>query len=371
MLNWTLKIPDNIEKLSPYVPGKPIEETEREFGISGVIKLASNENPLGPSPLAIASIAKSTQKLNLYPDASHYYLKQNLMSHLGCQFEELSIGNGSNEVIDTLIRAFIKKEQNIVTIPYAFVAYKVCAQLVGCKIIEAEKTSTYSTSIENILKTVDSNTAMVILPNPNNPTGTYFTADEISELASELEKKRVLFVLDCAYEEYVENKAIPKGIDIFRKHSNVVVLKTFSKIYGIAGLRVGYAIADKSIVSIIEKCRAPFNVSTIALEAAKAALDDIAHLEKSKKLNSESKKQLISGFKKLGLEVCELEKGGEGNFLLVDFKKPSHELNTKILKRGVIIRPVANYGLLTHFRVTCGLMSENEKLLEILKEVLK
>ncbi len=373
-LDWTPIIPDNIESLTPYPPGKPIEEAKREFGLENVVKLASNENPLGPSPKALKIIESKMKDLHLYPDGSHYELKSAIAKKYGVTNQEISIGCGSNEMIDLLIRVYCAEESNIVVQEKSFVAYKLCAQLRGCHVIEAKADSDFNVSSHKILKVINPLTRIVFLANPNNPTGTYIERDELHFLAQELDKQKVLLVLDYAYWEYVTNKNIPSPQEMLAEHANVVILQTFSKVYGLAGLRVGYMVARNEITKNIEKSRQPFNVSSLALDAAVAALNDSEFVQKSVDENIKSVSGLKNALKKFNVEVYPKTENEDElpqtNFLLVDFKKPSKDLYPEFLKRGVIIRPVANYGLPTFFRISAGLPGENAKLLQAMSEVL-
>lgn len=364
-MSWNPVVPENIASLVPYPPGKPIEETEREYGISGVVKLASNENPLGPSKLALEAMRKSLNELHLYPDGSHYHLKKTLSEKLGCSSDELSVGNGSNEFIDLLPRAFVPREKNIVIQQAGFVAYKLCAQLQGCGCIEVPIDEDLNVSVDAILSSVNADTRLVCLANPNNPTGNFFNEAEVDRLASELSKRQVLLVLDYAYWEYVTNPAIPDPMQVFRKHPNVIVLRTFSKIYGLAGARVGYMVGDAQIVSTIEKSRQPFNVSSIALRGANAALLDDDHVKRSVALNNSSKAEITRFLEKYPVRVFP----SQGNFLLVDMKRPTKELYVEFLKRGVILRPVTNYGFPNFFRISAGLPEENQKFFAAMESI--
>ncbi len=357
-LSWLPEVPPHIASMVPYPPGKPIEETEREYGITGVVKLASNENPLGPSPKALAAIRETLPQLHLYPDGSHFVLKKSLAERLGCTSEELCIGNGSNEFIDLLPRIFVSRGRNLVTHQAAFVIYKLCAQLQGVQCIEAPIDDKLDVSVDALLATVNADTRLVMLANPNNPTGNFLDADEVDRLAAELGKRQILLVLDYAYWEFVTDKSIPDPMTVYRKHPNVIVLRTFSKVYGLAGTRVGYLIADRKITAMVERTRQPFNVSSVALTAAVAALGDQEHLEASVKLNTSSKAELEMKLARYPLRVYP----SQGNFLLVDMKRPSKELYVEFLKRGVIVRPTANYGFPTFFRISSGLPNENQKL---------
>ncbi|MBI3556334.1 MAG: histidinol-phosphate transaminase [Deltaproteobacteria bacterium] len=316
-LSWNPEVPGHISSLVPYPPGKPIEETEREFGITGVVKLASNENPLGPSPKAMAAIRDALPNLHLYPDGSHFVLKKTLAERLGCSSDELCIGNGSNEFIDILPRVFVSKGRNLVTHKAAFVIYKLCAQLQGVECLEAPIDDNLEVTVDALLGAMNGDTRLVVLANPNNPTGNFLAAAEVDRLATELARRHILLVLDYAYWEYVTDKSIPDPMVVYRKHANVIVLRTFSKVYGLAGTRVGYLIADKKITAMVERARQPFNVSSLALVAAVAALGDHEHLERSVKLNISSKAELEKRLARYPVRVFP----SQGNFLLVDMKR--------------------------------------------------
>lgn len=372
-LDWTPEVPANIATLVPYPPGKPIEETKREYGISEVIKLASNENPLGPSPKALDAIRAAHSGLNLYPDGSHYALKTALASKLGCSVNRISIGNGSNELIDLLIRVFVPPQANVVAQERAFIAYKLCAQLQGCGFSEAPVDSGFRVSADAVLATINDGTRVVFLANPNNPTGSWMGGREVRRLARELDTRKILLALDYAYWEYVTEPSIPDPMALAQEFGNVVVLRTFSKIYGLAGLRVGYAVAAPKIIALLERARQPFNVNALALAGAAAALSDDSFVARSKKLNAEGLAALQGGLARFDVDVYPRERGAkpQGNFLLVDFKRPVQPYFPEFLKRGVIIRPVGNYGLPTFFRITAGKPEENEKLLRAIHEVLR
>lgn len=357
-LTWSPEILPNVASLTPYPPGKPIEETERELGITGIVKMASNENPLGPSPRAMEAIRAAVSNLHVYPDGSHYGLKRAVAKFSNCAAEEIMIGNGSNELLDLLPRAFIPRNRNMVTHKAAFAIYRLVAQLRGCGCIEApidEKSLTVT--VDSVLSSVNADTRMVFLANPNNPTGGALSVDEIDTLAKELDKRHILLVLDYAYWEFVTDKHVPDPMVVWRKFSNVIILRTFSKVYGLAGARVGYMIANRNLVSTVEKCRQPFNISSAALVGAAAALEDQDHVHRSVNLTIESKAELAKGLALYPVHVYP----SQGNFYLVDMHRPSAELYPEFLKRGVIIRPVLNYGLPTCFRVSAGLPKENEK----------
>jgi histidinol-phosphate aminotransferase len=354
-----------IRAVSPYQPGKPIAETERELGISGVIKLASNENPLGPSPRALDALSASMREQHLYPDASHFALKQALTGHLGVALDTLVVGNGSNEIIDLLFRVFVPTTCNAVAPSYSFIAYKLCAQLQGCGYLEAPLAPGFVPQADSILSTVNTSTRLVFLANPGNPTGTYMLRDEVFALAAALEKKHILLVLDYAYWEYVTAKDLPDALEVWERHPNVVVLRTFSKIYGLAGLRVGYAVAHPEVASLLNRARQPFNISAAGLTAAEAALGDTAFVKRAVENNIAGLKQVSEGLGALGYGVVP----SQGNFILFDVARPAAPLFEQFLRKGVILRPVANYGLPQHLRVSIGTPTENAKFLAAAKEL--
>lgn len=361
------KIAPYIESCIPYPPGKPIEELERELGLKDVVKLASNENPLGASPKAVKAIEKSLADLRLYPDANHFYLRQKLSSHLGVDMEEILVGNGSNEIIDFIVRSFCAPGDNVVSCGAAFVAYRVCAQVHGVEYREPPLNTDLMAELEAILKLVDDKTRIIFLPNPNNPTGTYVKRDILKGILQRLAAKNVLVLLDYAYWEYVTADDLPDPMEIYREFPNIVVTRTFSKIYGLAGLRIGYGIAHPDILSPMRKVKMPFNVNNLSLAAAIAALDDLAHVKKSFEINCEGKGLLEKEFSRLGLEYWPTQ----ANFFLVKFTNaPAKEIYEKMLREGLILRPVAGYGLREHLRISIGTEEENRRMIRSLEKFL-
>ncbi len=362
---YSKNFPDHIQKLVPYVPGKPIEETKREFGLKSVVKLASNENPLGSSPKAIKAIKKGLSELHRYPDASAFALKSALAKFLGRKREELLIGNGSNDVIDLIIRCFCKPGEAIITTDAAFVAYEVCAQVQGVRTLKARLDENLVPDSDAIVKLVRDNpdAKLVFLANPNNPTGTYLPNSDLLKLVKRIKEARegMIVVLDYAYWEYVTAQDLTPPEKLYPAFDHVVLLRTFSKIYGLAGLRIGYAVGHPSIFAMIERARQPFNSNSLALIAAEAALQDRAFVKKAFSLNVRERK---AWEKKLeGWKVPFYP--SQGNFLLVNakigFGMSGVELFNHCLREGVILRPVANYGLHDLLRISIGTRSENEK----------
>lgn len=358
-------VPPYIQSCIPYPPGKPIEELERELKLTNVIKLASNENPLGTSPKALAAITGALKDLRLYPDAQHYYLRQKLAEHNGVTFDEVLVGNGSNEIIDFLIRTFCKMGENVISCGAAFVAYRVCAQVHGVEYREPALQKDLIAELDQMIRLMDENTRIIFLPNPNNPTGTYVKRDVLERFLNSLADKPILVVLDYAYWEYVTADDLPDPMELYRRYPNVVVTRTFSKIYGLAGIRVGYGLGHPQILAPMRKVKMPFNVSNLALAAASAALDDIAHVKKSFELNCAGMDFLERNLKRLGLDYWP----SQGNFLLVKTGN-GETVYDAMLRKGVIVRPVSGYGLRDHLRISIGSSEENERLIATLESVL-
>lgn len=366
-----LLVPDYVRTLHPYVPGKPIEETRRQYGLKRVIKLASNENPLGPSPKAVAAIKKALPELHRYPDASGFALKQTLSRHLKVDSAEIVLGNGSNEIIDLLICAYCIPGDAIVTSQAAFVAYKVCAQVHGVRTIETPLTQSLTFDLQAILKRAkeDGRVKFVFIPNPNNPTGTFVEDSELTQFLKELSQIRdgsVLAVLDYAYWEYCTGKELQDPLRYFKQFENVIVLRTFSKIYGLAGTRVGYGIGPKPLISTLNKIREPFNLNSLGLAGAQAALADQAFVKKAQKLNRQGLQFWKSALQEMGITVLP----SLGNFLLADVQSGlglnGNQVFEACLKKGVIFRPVTNYGLPNHLRISVGTPTENRIAAEVL-----
>lgn len=371
-IRMALQVPEYIRSLVPYVPGKPIEETQREFKLKRVIKLASNENPLGPSPKALSAVRKVLKEQHRYPDSNAFYLKSALEKHLRVDTRSILVGNGSNEIIDMLIRTFCVTGDAIVTSRAAFIAYRICAQIHGVRTLESELDPELRFDLNAMLELVrrDERARIVFIPNPNNPTGTWVNEKELRGFLKEVAQIRggsVLVALDYAYWEYVTNREIPDPMKLQSEFPNVVVLRTFSKIYGMAGFRVGYGVATPEIISTLEKVRQPFNINAPALAAAEAALKDKAFVSKARKLNAQGLKFWEKELKKLGIPFWK----SQGNFVLVDVQKglgrTGVEVYQNCLRRGVIFRPVANYGLPGAMRISVGTPAENKAALKALK----
>jgi histidinol-phosphate aminotransferase len=359
-------VPPNVASLTPYIPGKPIEEVERELGISGVAKLASNENALGPSPLALAAARQAAARVHLYPDGSAWALRQALAAKLKVTFEETFVGNGSNELIELMVRTFACDGDEVLTSAQSFVAYRLAAQAHGRLLVEAPMKARFHYDLEAIRARITPHTKLVFLANPDNPTGTWFLEAELIPFL-EAVPARTLVVLDEAYLEFVDAPGFQDSLRLRQRFPNLVILRTFSKIYGLAGLRLGYGVARPELVGFLDRVRAPFNTNLVAQAAGLAALDDHEHVARSRDLVREERPRLAAGLAALGATVVP----SQGNFLLADFPGSNgKELFERLLRQGVVVRPVAGYGFPTCQRITVGLRAENEKCLTALKKVL-
>lgn len=353
--------------IKPYVPGKPIEEVEREYGLKDVIKLASNENPLGPSPLAVDSLQEAASRVQLYPDGSCHYLREELAAHLGLEPKNLIIGNGSDEILKLVAETFINEGDEAVMANPSFSEYDFCVTLMGGRSIKVPLDADFRHQPEAMLEAVTPRTKLIFICNPNNPTGTIISGDQIKKMLSQL-PDRALIVFDEAYYEYVDDPEYLSGMELVKSGwKNVLVLRTFSKIYGLAGLRVGYGMGHEDLISWINRAREPFNVNSLAQLAARAALRDKAHVQKSRQMNSQEKEYLYGKFKELGLPYVPTQ----ANFIFVDLKTNCREVFRRMLEQGVIIRTGDIFGHDTFIRVTIGTREQNQRFIRTLEEVLK
>ncbi|MEL0167539.1 MAG: histidinol-phosphate transaminase [Pseudomonadaceae bacterium] len=355
-----------VQKLSPYVPGKPVEELAREFGLrpQDIVKLASNENPLGPSPAVRDAIAAALPELTRYPDGNGFALKQALAGKLGVDVAGITLGNGSNDILELVARAFVGPEHEVVFSEHAFAVYPIVTQAVGAKAVSVPAKD-WGHDLDAMAAAITPATRVVFVANPNNPTGTWI---ERAALESFLDRvpENVIVVLDEAYTEYVETDDVPNGVDYLGRYSNLLVSRTFSKAYGLAALRVGYGLSNPAIADALNRVRQPFNVNSLALAAALAALEDEAYLIESRRINRQGMQQLEDGCTALGLSWIP----SRGNFLAIDLGREAAPVFQGLLREGVIVRPVANYGMPNHLRVTVGLPAENQRFLDALKQVL-
>jgi histidinol-phosphate aminotransferase len=353
-----IRPPDYVLGIQPYVPGKPIEELERELGISNPIKLASNENPIGPSPAALDAIKGELGNLNRYPDGAGYYLKKTLAEKLSVSEDELILGNGSNELIDVAARTYMQDGDEAVMAVPSFVVFSMAVQGVGGKAIQIPLKN-YTHDLEAMTDAITDRTKMIFIANPNNPTGTINKKDEFESMMKRV-PDNILVVLDEAYYEYVTDPDYAQSIKYLHAKKNILIFRTFSKIYGLAGLRIGYGIAKKEIVNNMNRMRAPFNTNSIAQMAAIAALNDPEHASRSKNINEAGKTYLYSELDALGVAYVPTE----ANFLYIPVEKAMAAYES-LLKMGVIIRPMGPNAI----RVTIGLAEENSRFIEAFRRV--
>ena len=352
-----------LRDLAVYQPGKPIEETAREFGTraSDIIKLASNENPLGPSPRALEAMHAAVECTHLYPDGGGYYVIRALSEKLGVPADHIILGNGSNEVIEFIGHAFLRPESEIITPEHAFIAYKIVAKVFGARTIEVP-TRDFEQDLDAIADAVTPATRAIFIANPNNPTGTMAGQEAIDRFMSRIGDD-VIVVFDEAYHEYVD--APPDTLKFVRDGRNVIVLRTFSKIHGLASARLGYGIARPELIAVLQKTREPFNANGIAQSAAVAALGDDAHQRETKRITDEGREYFEKEFAALGLRFVR----SYGNFVLVHVGDGSAVFKA-LLPKGVIVRAMAGYNLAEWVRISIGTMEQNRRCIAALKGVL-
>ena len=354
-----------IAGLSPYVPGKPVSELERELGIRDSVKLASNENPLGPGPLARAAYRAAAAELERYPDGGSFTLRHAIAEHHGLRPDQVTVGNGSNDVLDMIARAFLGPGRESVFSEHAFAVYPIATQAVGATARIAPAVD-FGHELDAMAELVGPETRVVWIANPNNPTGTWLPAAPLRRFIAAL-PETCICVLDEAYVDYVEEPDYPNGVDWLADFPNLVVTRTFAKVHGLAALRVGYGLSHPDLADLLNRVRHPFNVNAPAQAAAVAALADHEHIARSVAHNRAEMARLVAGLRDLGLGYIP----SVGNFVTVDFDQPAGPVDRALLSAGVICRPVANYGLPNHLRVSIGLDQENTRLLETLEEVLR
>jgi histidinol-phosphate aminotransferase len=351
-----------VTKLHPYVPGKPIEELQREYGLTDIVKLASNENPLGPSPTVLKAMNEASKDVTRYPDGNGFTLKTALAEKYQLDTNQITLGNGSNDVLEMIARAFASPQDEILFSQYAFAVYPLVTQAVGAKAVIAPATD-YGHDLEVMLDMMTDKTKLVFIANPNNPTGTYIANKDLKTFIAKV-LTTTLVVIDEAYVEYGEQA--DDSIEWLKKYSNVIITRTFSKAYGLAGLRVGYALSHPEVADLLNRIRQPFNVNSLSLAAATVAVNDNDYLVKTKKANDAGMAQLLAGFDILGLKAIP----SKGNFITVDVEQKGDDVFGALLRLGVIVRPVTNYGLPNHIRVSIGLENENQRFLTALAEVI-
>ncbi len=369
MTDFTKSAKPGVLGLRPYQPGKPIEELEREYGVTDIIKLASNENPLGPSPKALEVMRSELQHVWLYPDGNGFELKQKLAARHEVAMSQITLGNGSSDVLEFALRVFVGSGDEVLFSEHSFALYPILTQAVGGTAVVAPAKN-WGNDLEALKARISDKTRVIFIANPNNPTGTWLGGGELEAFVQAVPSE-ILVVIDEAYFDYAIEPATgaddyPDTARWVARYPNLMVARTFSKSYGLAGLRVGYAVSHPQVADLMNRVRPPFNVNSVALAAAAAALDDDEHLKRSVKLNAEGLKQLVEGFNTLGLDYIP----SVGNFISVDVGRSAAPLYEALLREGVIVRPVANYGMPNHLRVTVGTQEENERFLSALEKVL-
>jgi histidinol-phosphate aminotransferase len=356
-----ITVSESIKSIMPYSPGKPIEELERELGIQGSIKLASNENPIGPSPRALTAIKKAVSGLSRYPDGSGYYLSEALAKKYGVELSQIVLGNGSNELIELVVRTFVQAGDEVISADPSFAVYRMITQAAsGVNVIVPLKDNRHD--LDAMADKITPKTRIIFIANPNNPTGTMNTAAEMERFMGRV-PDNVIVALDEAYCEYVTRSDYPESLDYLKAGRTVLALRTFSKIYGLAGLRIGYGITTPEITELMNKVRQPFNTNSLGQVGALAALSDRKHVEMSIAMNNEGKQFLYQSFAQLGVSYIPTET----NFIMFETQLDGRDLYNALLRKGVIIRPMGGKRL----RVTIGLPEENKRFVAELEQILK
>ncbi len=363
-----------VRQLKPYEPGKPISELQRELGIDDIIKLASNENPLGPSPRAVEAMHAALDDVALYPDGNAFALKDALSKFHAIDAMRITVGNGSDHLLELIARAFLGPGRSVVFARYAFAIYAIVSQAAGAELRVAEACSPrdsgqpYGHDVDTLLAAIDGSTRVVFVANPNNPTGTYLNQAELERLLDGVPANTVV-VIDEAYYDYAAPyiEDYPDTRALLERYPNLVLLRTFSKAYGLAGVRVGYALSTPAMTDCINRVRLAFNPNSLGQIAAVAALADREHVKRTTELNHEELQKLDAGVRALGLDVIP----SVCNFITADVGRPAREAFQALLREGVIVRPLDGYGLATHLRLSVGLPEHNQRLLEALRRVLE
>lgn len=369
-MSGTDKVLDQIRSLHPYRPGKPVEELERELGIKDAIKMASNENPLGCSPKAVQAIQDNLSKLALYPDANAFYLKQALAEKLAVDPGQITVGNGSNDVLDIIGGCYLDQGREAIYSQYGFLVYALVTQSCGAShcVTEAlprDHQQPYGHDLQAMLNAITDQTSVIFIANPNNPTGTRLAADALRSFIEQV-PANIIVVIDEAYFEYVDEADHANCIDWLPDFPNLIVTRTFSKIYGLAGLRLGYSVSSLEIADFLNRVRQPFNGNSLALAAATASLQDDEFVKQSAEINRQGMARLQSWCDQKGLFYIP----SAGNFLTIEFPGRSAQINDDLMKQGIIVRPVDNYKLDDFLRISIGTEDEINSLIEALDNML-
>ncbi len=357
--------------IKPYQPGKSVEDLEKSSTALEAIKLSSNENALGPSRHAIAAMCEYADQVHLYPSGSGLLLKDKLAERYDISANRITLGNGSNELLEFIARCFLDESKNAVYSEHAFEVYALVTRISGAGAHRAmprtaDNEMPYGHDLNRFLEAIDEHTAVVFIANPNNPTGTWIKEAELRKFMQSVDE-HIIVVVDQAYAEYVQVSDYPDASKWLDEYPNLIVIQTFSKIYALAGLRIGYAFSSAEIADLFNRLRQPFNNNVLALKAAIASLDDTAHLEKSVRINNEGLAYLSDGCSKLGLKCLP----SAANFLCIEIGKQAPLIYNALLEQGVIIRAIENYDMPQHLRVTVGSAEQNQRFLETLKQILE
>lgn len=353
-----------VRNLQPYQAGKPIEELERELGISDIVKLASNENPLGLSSKVRTALQETLSGLARYPDANGFYLKAKLAKKFGIAANQITLGNGSNDCLELVARTFVNDSHEVIFSQHAFVVYPLVTQAIGAKGV-AVPAKNYGHDLDAMLAAITEKTRMIFIANPNNPTGTFLTSEELANFLAQV-PANVLVILDEAYYEYVPEEERAPSFDWLAQYPNLLVSRTFSKAYGLAGLRAGYMVSHPDVADLMNRARQPFNMNSLSLRAAEVALDDDDYLQQSVAVNAAGMEQLVAFCDKHGLNYIP----SHGNFLTIEVGSNAGEIYQQLLHAGVIVRPVAGYELPNHLRVSIGLPEENDAFIRAMENLL-
>lgn len=353
-----------LQTLQPYPAGKPIEEVQRKYGLETVIKMASNENPLGPSPKAIDAVRQALTESNRYPDANGYLLRTALSKKFNIPLEHLIIGNGSDELVLFIALTYLGPQDQIIVSDKAFIRYEMAAQVMAAQCIHVPMKD-FRHDLDGMVQAVGPETRAIFFSNPNNPVGTMVGRKAVERLLDAV-SPRVLIIIDEAYREYVDHPDYPDALTYLRTHPNVLILRTFSKVHGLAGLRIGYGIAHPQIIHDINRVRPPFNVNRLAQIAALAALEDEEHVQRTVRMNAEQKAYLQQELTRLNIGFVP----SSTNFLLIDARLDSLQISQHLLSQGIIVRPMAGFGMPTHLRVTIGTPEENRAFVQAFERTL-
>ncbi|NIT37011.1 MAG: histidinol-phosphate transaminase [candidate division Zixibacteria bacterium] len=356
---------DIINRVHPYQPGKPVAEVQRELGLKNVIKLASNENSLGPSPKALEAMREALGEVYRYPEASGYYLVNALAQKFALAFDQIILGNGANDLVELVVKTFAGPGDNVVSAHPSFIMYKIAAMMMDAE-FRATPLRNYKFDLPAMADAVDERTKVVLIANPNNPTGTIVTRAEVDAFLERM-PDTVLVVLDEAYYDFVTAKDYPGGLDYVKAGRPVMAMRSFSKNYGLAGLRLGWGAADAELVAAMHRIRQPFNANRLAQVAGVAALADDEHLARSREMVAAGREQFYRGLDKLGVKYVP----SEANFVLVDLEREARPVFEALMKLGVVVRPMAGWGLPNALRVSVGKAEENDAFLRALAKVLR